>query len=84
MNEISKYDLARSYTIATQRIHNLVIELYESFFDDNGDPIEHPGKVANNIVGYRQKINLEFDMIREAAQQAYEANYGISAEEELL
>lgn len=84
MNEISKYDLARSYTIATQRIHNLIIELYESFFDDNGDPIEHPGKIANNIIGHRQKINLEFDMIREAAQQAYEANNDLSEEEELL
>ena len=58
--------------------------MYEDLFDKNGDPIEHPGKIANIISSYRQLIGYEFDMIREASNQYYESNYDKQQEEGLF
>jgi hypothetical protein len=62
----------------------MISEMYEELFDKNGDPIEHPGKVANIIASHRQSIGYEFDMIKEASNQYYESNYDKQQQEGLF
>lgn len=81
---LTKEDLGESFRIATTRIHNLTTELFEDLFDREGNPRVHPGEVANKIVGFRQRLNHELDMIRESSTQHFEANYEPEREEEGL
>lgn len=79
-----RQELGRSFSVATIRAHKLIDDLYESLFDANGNPIEHPGKVVNLISSIRQQLGYEFDMIREASNQYYESKYNGNQQEESL
>jgi len=79
MKKLTKMQLGRSYAIATTRAHRLLTDFYENLFDDKGDPIEHPGEIAKKLASFRQKLNLEFDFVKEAAYQHYEENYDIES-----
>jgi len=75
VKEIKKEELGGSYAIACDRAHKLIAEFYESLFDRNGDPKEHPGEVANLITSMRQQLNIELDLIKESAYQYYESKH---------
>lgn len=75
VKEITKEELGGSYAIACDRAHRLIANFYESLFDRDGSPKENSGEVANNITALRQQLNLELDLIREAAYQYHESKH---------
>jgi hypothetical protein len=72
-------ELGRSYAVATTRAHKLLTDFYEDLFDKDGNPIENPTEVATKLASFRQKLNLEFDLVKEAAYQFYEEKYGFES-----
>lgn len=83
--ELTKEDLSRTYSIATSRIHQLITEFYEELHDSHGNPRVNPGMVANMISGMRVMLNHEFDLVKEASYEYFEANLDDkSKQEEIL
>ena len=83
--ELTKEGLSESYSIATQRMHRLITEFYEDLHGDAGSPLVNPGIVANMVSAFRMVLNHEFDLIKEASYQYFEANLDDkSKQEELL
>ena len=83
--ELTEKDLSRTYSIATSRMHQLITEFYEELHDRNGRPKVNPGVVANMISGMRIMINHEFDLVKDAAYEYFEANLDDkSKQEEIL
>lgn len=74
--KITKEDLGRNYSVATLRAHRLMTDLYESLFDENGEPIENPQEIIDTIASFRYKLNIELDLIKEAVHQFHEDKYG--------
>lgn len=82
--ELTKEELSRSYSIATQRMHQLITEFYEDLHDREGNPLVNPGLVANMISAFRIVLNHEFDLIKEASYQYFEANLDDKSKQEEL
>ena len=74
MTGITKEELGRSYAIATTRIHKLTASFYEDLFNRLGSPREHPAQIGGSIHAFRQQVNYELDLIKEASLQYHEAN----------
>lgn len=84
-NELTKEGLGRSYMIGTVRLHDLIVEFYENLFDDEGNPREDSGNIANMVSGIRIMMNEELDLIKEASYQYFESNHNDkSKQEEIL
>lgn len=71
---MTKEDVGRSYGVACERMHRLTANFYEDLYNRDGDPKRHPGYVTELTQKFRQQINYELDLIREAANQFYEAH----------
>lgn len=82
--DLTKEQLSGSFSIATQRLHYYVTELYEDLHDEKGEPRVNPGIVSNLLAAVRVVINQELDLIKEASYQHFEANYDQSEQAELL
>jgi len=67
--ELTKEQLGEIYAIATIRLHDVVTELYESLFLNDGDPRVDGGNVANLMLSVRMEVNQELDLINEALHQ---------------
>ena len=66
--------MGRSYGVACERMHRLIVNFYEDLYNRDGDPKRHPGYVIELTQKLRQQVNYELDLVREAANQFYEAN----------
>ena len=82
--DITKKQLSGSFSIATQRLHHYVTELYEDLHDEKGEPRVNPGIVSNLLAAVRVVINQELDLIKEASYQHQEANHDQSEQTDLL
>ncbi len=60
--------------MACERMHRLIANFYEDLYNRDGDPKRHPGYVIELTQKLRQQVNYELDLVREAANQFYEAN----------
>ena len=83
-NNLTKEGLGRSYMIGTVRLHELISEFYENLFDDDGNPREDPGNIANMVSGIRVVMNEELDLISEASYQYFESNYNDKSKQEKI
>lgn len=72
---ITKHQLGETYAEAIDRAQRTLTIFYESLFDRNGDPLKHPGEVANMITGLRQSLNIEFDVVKSASLEYFESNF---------
>ena len=82
--DLTKEQLSGSFSIATQRLHYYITELYEDLHELNGEPRINPGIVSNLLAAVRVVINQELDLIKEASYQHFEANYDQSEQTDLL
>lgn len=83
-NELTKKQLGASYRIATLRLHELITEFFEELFDENGDPREDSGNVANMVAGIRVMMNEELNLIKEASFEHSEANHDAKSKQETI
>jgi len=83
-NELTKEQLGASYRIATTRLHELIDEFFEELFDENGDPREDSGNVANMVAGIRIMMNEELDLVKEASFEHSEANHDAKSKQETI
>ena len=82
--DLTKDQLSGSFSVATQRLHHYITDLYEDLHEHNGQPRVNPGIVANLLAAVRVAINQELDLIKEASYQHFEANYDQSEQAEIL
>ena len=82
--DLTEEQLSASFSVATQRLHECVTELYEDLHLSDGDPRINPGIVANLLSAVRVVINQELALIKEASYQHFEANYDQSEQAEIL
>ena len=68
-------DLSRSFSVATNRIHDVITELYDGLHDEDGTPIHSVEDVYEMIRSVRQLINIEFDMVVSAAKEFNETKW---------
>lgn len=65
-------ELARQYSLATQRMHDVVNELYEAIHTDKGRPRIYPSQVGEQLNKAIIAITEEGNGIREAVRQLHE------------
>ena len=59
--DLTEEQLSATFSVATQRLHECVTELYEDLHLSDGDPRINPGIVANLLSAVRVVINQELD-----------------------
>jgi len=64
---MEKYDFARVYFMACDRICTAAEDMYEKLFTDSGDPICDREEVESVIKAFQKTYRLEIDMIRQIA-----------------
>ena len=74
MNPILKEEVARSYGVACERVHRLTARFYEDLFTRDGNPHRNPAHVIELTQKFRQQVNYELDLVREASNQYFESN----------
>jgi hypothetical protein len=67
---MTKNELSEQYSNACVRIREHVTAFYDEFMHDNdGDPITDTDKINKAILELRQAMNIELDLVREAAKE---------------
>jgi hypothetical protein len=64
--------LSKIYYLATARMQESAIELYESLHTNSGDPRTDAERMHNTIRKYKRNIDTEFDLIRSALLEYYD------------
>ena len=64
--------LSETYYSACARMHEYVAAYYDEFMhDEDGEPITDTDKINRAILELRQAMNIELDLIREAAKEIH-------------
>lgn len=66
---MDSYKLASIYSLACLRIESASTELYESLFDDAGEPIKSVDLANENIRLFQRQVSAEADFIRQAIKE---------------
>lgn len=82
--DLTKEQLADSFSIATLRMHNLIDEFYEDLHERDGSPCINAGIVANMIAVIKTLIDHELELIRDASYEHFESNYDEGQQAEIL
>tara|TARA_R100000734_G_scaffold19083_2_gene17938 strand:- start:3616 stop:3837 length:222 start_codon:yes stop_codon:yes gene_type:complete len=61
--------VSETYFIACERIHDAADMLYESLHDDEGNAVTEFNEVLNKIKDFRDWVNIEIDLVREACKE---------------
>jgi hypothetical protein len=62
--------LSEQYYDASYRMHGYVTAFYDEFMHtEDGEPITDKDKINRAILELRQAMNIELDLIREAAKE---------------
>ena len=61
-------DLSWDYAKACKMIHILTAHLYEELHKDNGDPHKQPWLVDEKIKQFRERLDIEIDLIQETVK----------------
>ena len=71
---MDKNKLGGLYSLATQRMHDLIDELYENLHKDNGEPKDTEAQVTLETSKIIRAIRSELDLIKTSAIEYYESN----------
>ncbi len=82
--DLTKEQLAESFSIATLRMHNLIDEFYEDLHERNGSPCINAGIIANMIAVMKTLIDHELELIRDASYEHFESNYDEGEQAKIL
>jgi len=61
--------VSETYFIACERIHEAADMLYESLHNDDGNAVTEFNEVLNKIKDFRDWVNIEIDLVREACKE---------------
>tara|TARA_Y100001938_G_C7993044_1_gene380516 strand:+ start:552 stop:773 length:222 start_codon:yes stop_codon:yes gene_type:complete len=61
--------VSETYFIACERIHDAADMLYESLHNDDGNAVTEFNEVLNKIKDFRDWVNIEIDLVREACKE---------------
>jgi Mg2+ and Co2+ transporter CorA len=66
---MDQYKLGEIYALATSRISDELTALYESLFDDDGQPMIVIDDVNERIKKFQRQVGYEADLIRQAIRE---------------
>ena len=67
---MNKNKVSETYFIACERIHDAADMLYESLHEEErGEAITEFNEVLNKIKDFRDWVNIEIDLVREACKE---------------
>jgi hypothetical protein len=66
---MNKNKVSETYFIACERIHDAADMLYESLHNDDGNAVTEFNEVLNKIKDFRDWVNIEIDLVREACKE---------------
>ena len=66
---MDQYRLGEIYALATSRISDELTALYESLFDDDGQPMIVIDDVNERIKKFQRQVGYEADLIRQAIRE---------------
>ena len=66
---MDQYKLGEIYALATSRISDELTALYESLFDDDGQPMIVIDDVNERIKKFQRQVGYEADLIRQAIKE---------------
>ena len=72
MSKLKPEDVGRGVSTATNRMHQLVTDLYEALHTTDGEPLTQIDMVIGLTNNFRRLINEELDLVREAVTQYLE------------
>ena len=61
--------VSETYFIACERIHDAADMLYESLHNNDGNAVTEFNEVLNKIKDFRDWVNIEIDLVREACKE---------------
>lgn len=61
--------VSETYFTACERIHDAADMLYESLHNDEGNAVTEFNEVLNKIKDFRDWVNIEIDLVREACKE---------------
>lgn len=61
--------LSELYFLATEFVHNVTTDLYESIHTNSGEPITDPETIKLKVDAYVKTVRVEVDLIRRAVQE---------------
>lgn len=64
--------LSKIYYLATERMQDSAVDLYESLHTNAGDPRTDAERLHNTIRKFKRSIDTEFDLIRAALLEYYD------------
>lgn len=65
--------LSRAYSIATERSHQQITELYEKMHTSNGDPITTEERIRAAVVECKRALVYELDLATSAVREYCES-----------
>ena len=66
---MNKNKVSETYFIACKRIHDAADMLYESLHNNDGNAVTEFNEVLNKIKDFRDWVNIEIDLVREACKE---------------
>lgn len=63
---MEKYKLSEVYFLATRRIIDDCVEMYESMHDNDGNPVINSEDIYESILRFRKTLSIEVDLIKQA------------------
>lgn len=66
---MDQYKLGEIYALATSRISDELTALYESLFDDDGQPMIVIDDVNERIKKFQRQVGYEADLMRQAIRE---------------
>ena len=61
--------VSETYFTACERIHDAADMLYDSLHNDEGNAVTEFNEVLNKIKDFRDWVNIEIDLVREACKE---------------
>jgi hypothetical protein len=71
---MDKNKLGELYSLATQRMHDLIDELYENLHNESGEPKDTEAQVTLETSKIIRAVRSELDLIKTSALEYYESN----------
>lgn len=71
---MDKNELSRLYSVATDRAHDLIDELYENLHKEDGEPKDTEAQVILETSKVVRQLRSEIDLIKSAVLEYYELN----------
>ena len=66
---MNNYKVSETYFTECERIHDAADMLYESLHNDEGNAVTEFNEVLNKIKDFRDWVNIEIDLVREACKE---------------